>query len=75
MLKHDLYLCSAVDRSITSSIQDSRDALVNALIDPLKVYKHTVLNSASVAAADTALLVPPCMKTLPLYLSCLLKHV
>nr|XP_039272639.1 protein transport protein Sec24A-like isoform X1 [Styela clava] len=60
----------AVDRSITSKISDARDALINAVIDASKAYKETI----SPGSVDNSLLVPPCMKTFPLMISCLMKH-
>lgn len=60
----------AVDRSITSSLSDARDALINVCLDVLGVYKLTL--SGQVAGA---LMSPYSLRLLPLYILALLKHV
>ncbi|XP_035211322.1 protein transport protein Sec24A-like isoform X2 [Stegodyphus dumicola] len=60
----------AVDRSISSSLTDARDALINVCIDVLGVYKLTM--SGQVAGA---LMTPYSTRLLPLFILALLKHV
>nr|CAB3265935.1 protein transport protein Sec24A [Phallusia mammillata] len=59
-----------VDRSVTASLQDARDALLNAVIDPLKAYKAGLPQSMTVGG----LYVPKCLRLFPLYIQSLLKH-
>ncbi|KFM58631.1 Protein transport protein Sec24A, partial [Stegodyphus mimosarum] len=60
----------AVDRSISSSLTDARDALINVCVDVLGVYKLTM--SGQVAGA---LMTPYSTRLLPLFILALLKHV
>lgn len=62
---------TGVDRSVTSSLQDARDALLNAVIDPLKAYKESLPQGM----AAGGLYVPRCLRLFPLYIQALLKHV
>ncbi|XP_006869405.1 PREDICTED: protein transport protein Sec24B [Chrysochloris asiatica] len=59
----------AVDRSISSSLSDARDALVNAVVDSLSAYGSTVSN-----LQHSALIVPSSLKLFPLYVLALLKQ-
>ncbi|XP_072486016.1 protein transport protein Sec24A [Notamacropus eugenii] len=59
----------AVDRSITASLSDARDALVNAVIDSLSAYRNSVLNSQ-----QPGLLVPFPLRLFPLFVLALLKQ-
>lgn len=59
----------AVDRSVSSSLSDARDALVNAVVDPLSAYSSAV---SSVPRAT--LTAPGSLKLLPLYVLALLKQ-
>lgn len=61
----------AVDRSMQSSLSDAREAFINVAIDILSSYK-LIQNTNS---GPTGLLVPQCLKLLPLYISAILKHV
>lgn len=61
---------SAVDRSVTASMSDARDALINAAIDSLASYRSSVLT-----VQQPGLLTPACLRLLPLYILALLKHV
>ncbi|XP_053179494.1 protein transport protein Sec24B [Scomber japonicus] len=58
----------AIDRSITSSLSDARDALVNAVVDLASSYKSNVSNLQS------GLVVPSVMSLFPLYILALLKQ-
>ncbi|CAK6965359.1 protein transport protein Sec24B [Scomber scombrus] len=58
----------AIDRSITSSLTDARDALVNAVVDLASAYKSNVSNLQS------GLVVPSVMSLFPLYILALLKQ-
>ncbi|XP_067896527.1 protein transport protein Sec24B-like isoform X2 [Heterodontus francisci] len=59
----------AVDRSISSSLSDARDALVNAVVDSLSAYRSTVSNlQQSVLAA------PNSLRLFALYILALLKQ-
>ncbi|XP_026354957.2 protein transport protein Sec24B isoform X4 [Ursus maritimus] len=59
----------AVDRSISSSLSDARDALVNAVVDSLSAYGSTVSN-----LQHSALVAPNSLKLFPLYVLALLKQ-
>ncbi|XP_042567263.1 protein transport protein Sec24A-like [Cyprinus carpio] len=59
----------AVDRSVTASLSDARDALINAAIDSLASYRSSVLT-----VQQPGLLTPACLRLLPLYILALLKH-
>ncbi|CAH2300782.1 transport Sec24B [Pelobates cultripes] len=59
----------AVDRSITSSLSDARDALVNAVVDSLSSYNATLSN-----LQQSTLVAPQSLKLFPLYILSLLKQ-
>ncbi|XP_015996329.1 protein transport protein Sec24B isoform X4 [Rousettus aegyptiacus] len=59
----------AVDRSVSSSLSDARDALVNAVVDSLSAYGSTVSN-----LQQSALIAPSSLKLFPLYVLALLKQ-
>ncbi|KYO24427.1 hypothetical protein Y1Q_0002056 [Alligator mississippiensis] len=59
----------AVDRSVSSSLSDSRDALVNAVVDSLSAYMSTVSN-----LQQSTLIAPNSLKLFPLYVLALLKQ-
>ncbi|XP_074069635.1 protein transport protein Sec24A [Macrotis lagotis] len=59
----------AVDRSVTASLSDARDALVNAIIDSLSAYRSSVLSSQ-----QPGLLVPFSLRLFPLFVLALLKQ-
>uniref|UniRef100_A0A8C4X909 SEC24 homolog A, COPII coat complex component n=1 Tax=Erpetoichthys calabaricus TaxID=27687 RepID=A0A8C4X909_ERPCA len=59
----------AVDRSVSSSLSDARDALVNAVIDSFSAYRTSVLS-----LQQPGLLAPACMRLFPLYVLALLKQ-
>ncbi|CAH6789063.1 protein transport protein Sec24B isoform X2 [Phodopus roborovskii] len=59
----------AVDRSVSSSLSDARDALVNAVVDPLSAY-----SSAVSSVPRSTLMAPSSLKLLPLYVLALLKQ-
>ncbi|XP_040185309.1 protein transport protein Sec24B isoform X2 [Rana temporaria] len=59
----------AVDRSISSSISDARDALVNAVVDSLLAYNSSLSN-----LQPSALIAPNSLKMFPLYILALLKQ-
>lgn len=63
----------AVERSISSKLEDARDALTNKMIDILTTYKNTMTSSAGGASAQLSL--SENMKFLPLLTLGLLKHV
>lgn len=60
----------AIDRSMSSSLSDAKDALLNAVIDALKSYR----DCSGCGSTTSAIFVPPCMTSYPLAISCLLKH-
>uniref|UniRef100_A0A8C7ATT8 SEC24 homolog B, COPII coat complex component n=1 Tax=Neovison vison TaxID=452646 RepID=A0A8C7ATT8_NEOVI len=60
---------SAVDRSVSSSLSDARDALVNAVVDSLSAYGSMVSN-----LQHSALIAPSSLKLFPLYVLALLKQ-
>ncbi|KAM9729606.1 protein transport protein Sec24A isoform 2-T2 [Menidia menidia] len=64
-----LLACMAVDRSVTASLNDARDAMTNAAIDSLTSYRQSVLT-----IQQPGLLVPACLRLFPLYILALLKQ-
>ncbi|XP_072251259.1 protein transport protein Sec24B [Leuresthes tenuis] len=59
----------AIDRSISSSLSDARDALVNAVVDFVGAYRSNVSN-----LQQSGLVVPAAMRLFPLYILALLKQ-
>ncbi|XP_011824692.1 PREDICTED: protein transport protein Sec24A [Mandrillus leucophaeus] len=59
----------AVDRSMTASLSDARDALVNAVIDSLSAYRSSVLSNQ-----QPGLVVPFSLRLFPLFVLALLKQ-
>ncbi|XP_034454974.1 protein transport protein Sec24B isoform X2 [Hippoglossus hippoglossus] len=59
----------AIDRSISSSLSDARDALVNAVVDMVTSYKSNVSN-----LQQSGIVVPSSMRLFPLYILALLKQ-
>ncbi|XP_061542036.1 protein transport protein Sec24B isoform X2 [Phycodurus eques] len=59
----------AIDRSVSSSLSDARDALMNAAVDFVSAYKSNVSN-----LQHSGLVVPAAMRLLPLYILSLLKQ-
>uniref|UniRef100_A0A8C5M3Y0 SEC24 homolog B, COPII coat complex component n=1 Tax=Leptobrachium leishanense TaxID=445787 RepID=A0A8C5M3Y0_9ANUR len=59
----------AVDRSVSSSLSDARDALVNAVVDSLSSYSSTLSN-----IQQSTLVSPHSLKLFPLYVLALLKQ-
>ncbi|XP_074995323.1 protein transport protein Sec24B isoform X2 [Calonectris borealis] len=59
----------AVDRSVSSSLADARDALVNAVLDSLAAYMSTASN-----LQQSMLIAPNSLKLFPLYILALLKQ-
>ncbi|KAM4808975.1 protein transport protein Sec24B isoform 2-T2 [Rhinophrynus dorsalis] len=59
----------AVDRSISSSLSDARDALVNAVVDSLSSYSSTLSN-----LQQSTLVAPHSLRLFPLYILALLKQ-
>ncbi|XP_068450570.1 protein transport protein Sec24B isoform X5 [Clinocottus analis] len=59
----------AIDRSITSSLSDARDALTNAVVDLMSAYKNNVCN-----LQQSGLIVPASMRLFPVYILALLKQ-
>ncbi|XP_061659853.1 protein transport protein Sec24A [Syngnathoides biaculeatus] len=64
-----LLSCMAVDRSVTASLSDARDAMTNAAIDSLSSYRQSVLT-----IQQPGLLAPACLRLFPLYILALLKQ-
>jgi len=63
----------AVERSMSSKMEDARDALTNKLVDILGTYKSTMTSSGAGASAQLA--ISENLKMLPLLVLGLLKHV
>ncbi|XP_048799211.1 protein transport protein Sec24B isoform X1 [Lagopus muta] len=59
----------AVDRSVSSSLPDARDALVNAVVDSLSAYMSTASN-----LQQSMLIAPNSLKLFPVYVLALLKQ-
>ncbi|KAG2212669.1 hypothetical protein INT47_000646 [Mucor saturninus] len=62
----------AVERAITSKLDDARDAIVNKIVDILGVYKTHVLGSGQ--GSTPQLTAPDNLKLLPLFALGLIKH-
>ncbi|XP_072446761.1 protein transport protein Sec24A [Chiloscyllium punctatum] len=62
----------AVDRSISSSLSDARDALVNAVIDSLSTYRTSVLSQQQ--QQQPGVMTPSSLRLFPLYVLALLKQ-
>ncbi|EIE85083.1 hypothetical protein RO3G_09793 [Rhizopus delemar RA 99-880] len=62
----------AVERGLTSKLDDARDAIVNKVVDLLGVYKTHVLGSGQ--GSTPQLTVPDNLKLLPLLALSLIKH-
>ncbi|XP_030360276.1 protein transport protein Sec24A isoform X3 [Strigops habroptila] len=59
----------AVDRSVSATLSDARDALVNAVIDSLSAYRSAVLS-----IQQPGLTAPSSLRLFPLYVLALLKQ-
>nr|XP_046262330.1 protein transport protein Sec24B isoform X2 [Scatophagus argus] len=59
----------AIDRSISSSLSDARDALVNAVVDLVSAYKSNVSN-----LPHSGVVVPAALRLFPVYILALLKQ-
>ncbi|XP_078069146.1 protein transport protein Sec24B-like isoform X2 [Mustelus asterias] len=59
----------AVDRSVSSSLSDARDALVNAVVDSLSAYRSTVSN-----LQRSVLVAPNSLRLFALYILALLRQ-
>uniref|UniRef100_A0AAQ4PSQ0 SEC24 homolog B, COPII coat complex component n=1 Tax=Gasterosteus aculeatus aculeatus TaxID=481459 RepID=A0AAQ4PSQ0_GASAC len=59
----------AIDRSLTSSLSDARDALTNAAVYLLSAYKSNVSN-----LQQSGLVLPASMRLFPVYILALLKQ-
>ncbi|XP_062992345.1 protein transport protein Sec24B isoform X2 [Elgaria multicarinata webbii] len=59
----------AVDRSVSSSLSDARDALVNAVVDSLSAYMSAASNHQ-----QSALIAPNSLRLFPLYVLALFKQ-
>uniref|UniRef100_A0A8C0BTG5 SEC24 homolog A, COPII coat complex component n=1 Tax=Buteo japonicus TaxID=224669 RepID=A0A8C0BTG5_9AVES len=59
----------AVDRSVSATLSDARDALVNAVIDSLSAYRSSVLS-----IQQPGLMAPFSLRLFPLYVLALLKQ-
>ena len=64
----------AVDKTLSSKMQDARDSLLNAVNDALSTYKAEILGNPS-QMASIGLLAPRSLYLLPLYILGLLKSV
>ncbi|CEP13329.1 hypothetical protein [Parasitella parasitica] len=62
----------AVERALSSKLDDARDAIVNKLVDLMGVYKTHVLGSGQ--GSTPQLTAPDNLKLLPLLALCLIKH-
>jgi len=61
----------AVDRTLMSSLGDAREALMNACIDFIKVYKNDVNDQRS---GSSGLIAPYQLRLIPLYILALMKN-
>uniref|UniRef100_A0A182YBY1 Uncharacterized protein n=2 Tax=Anopheles stephensi TaxID=30069 RepID=A0A182YBY1_ANOST len=60
----------AVDRSVTSSLSDARDAFINATVDIISAFRMV----QNLAQTSSKLMVPENLRLLPLYILAMLKH-
>ncbi|XP_056295030.1 protein transport protein Sec24B isoform X2 [Pseudoliparis swirei] len=60
----------AIDRSVTSSLSDARDALTNAAVDLMSAYKSNVSNLQQ----QSGLVVAASLRLFPVYILALLKQ-
>lgn len=61
----------AVDRSLTSTLSDARDAFINATVDVFSAYKI----AQNIPSGASGLVAPQNLSLFPLYILALLKHV
>ncbi|XP_071952334.1 protein transport protein Sec24A-like isoform X2 [Antedon mediterranea] len=61
----------AVDKCQSSSMQDSRDAIVNVCIDSMTAFKETLPSSQTIGTLS----IPYSLRLLPLYTLALLKNI
>ena len=73
MILINIGLKTAVERSLSSKLEDARDALTNKMVDILGVYKSALTSSQS--GASPQLQICNNLKLLPLLSLGLLKHV
>ncbi|XP_017348103.1 protein transport protein Sec24B isoform X5 [Ictalurus punctatus] len=59
----------AIDRSLSCSVSDARDALVNAVVDSLESYRSNISNMQ-----QTGVIAPSCLRLFPLFTLALLKQ-
>ncbi|XP_053506077.1 protein transport protein Sec24B isoform X2 [Ictalurus furcatus] len=59
----------AIDRSLSCSVSDARDALVNAVVDSLESYRSNISNMQ-----QTGVIAPACLRLFPLFTLALLKQ-
>ena len=64
-------MCAAVDRTITSSLEDARDAMMNACQDMMNSYATQIPASQRAGA----LMVPYALRLVPLFTLSMLKSV
>lgn len=62
----------AVDRALSTSLTDARDALLNVVADSLKAYREMIGGGSG--TGSQALIAPGSLKYLPLYILGLLKN-
>ncbi|XP_068702636.1 protein transport protein Sec24A-like [Montipora foliosa] len=61
----------AVDRTLSSSLGDAREALMNACIDALSVFRTSVANQPQ----SSGLIAPYSLRLLPLFILAIMKHM
>ncbi|KAF4092381.1 hypothetical protein AMELA_G00020390 [Ameiurus melas] len=59
----------AIDRSLSCSVSDARDALVNAVVDSFESYRSNISNMQ-----QTGVIAPSCLRLFPLFTLALLKQ-
>ena len=74
MIKTIYLFLLAIERGLTSKLEDARDAVVNKTIDILGVYKSQVLGLGK-GSSSPQLTVPDHLKLLPLLALALIKNV
>lgn len=70
LILNNLHSLLAVDRTLSSTLSDAKDAAINAVLDLLGTYK-----AANPSTAAAGLVTSSSTRLLPLFVLALLKHV
>lgn len=70
LMLNNAYSLLAVDRTLSSTLSDAKDAAINVVLDLLGTYK-----AANPSSAAAGLVTSSSTRLLPLFVLALLKHV